>query len=434
VALGAAACGDDDPCDYKVCDIRRGDCVEAVAEAVACHRGSDVVVPNVLFATVEQVIAATPAPTQQELQDANNYWAGEAHVGLMPSGYDAANSAADSLSNVIAFYSRETKDVVVISDAVSSNRANAYNVLVHEMIHVYQDAEYDLSAEWAEHATTFDRGLAMRAGIEGEATWYQLEAQLELDGASAEEGNWVGFIAEFQDSVLAQAEVTKTPSLDARGLFPYAFGVELAYRAWLDDGPDAISDLVRMPADSVRRVMAGYNAPESVPANQDEQLLPHAVPVLPGHTLLAGGVQSAWLINAMLQRTAGSAQLWSPALERVVADHLTVFRNDETGASVAVWRLADEGGALRATLLAGSTQWVEDGADAPATHLVADVEGDCVLIATGGPDAKPLLDSVTAWESPEQAAERAGLDDSDIRGIPGRITEPQRSRLRLHQP
>lgn len=419
VALCVGGCADDrDSCAYEVCDISEEACIERIAEAVACRRDSPVVVPQVFFASTEEIIGGGTFPSAAELQNVTDYYAGEALVGLMPVGYDAEDEAADSLGSAVAFYSRDTKDVVVISDSLTVDPADRYNVMVHEMIHVYQDAEYDLSAAWDTYATSFDRSLAMRAGIEGEATWYQVLSSVELDGYSQDEINWSAYFRDFQHSRLVDGQTTETPSLDVRGLFPYAFGSEHAYEASREGGRSAVSDLVLDPHDSVRGVMALSQGGPAGLVNRDAELDPHAVPVLPGHTFLGGGHQGAWLVGAMIQRTASDFSLWSPTLFEVAAEYLSVFRDDETGASVAVWRFVEDPPAsLRDTLLLTSgTTWADAGSadiDAPPlTHVVADVEGDVVLVGTMGSDAEALLATVTEWESPEQAQGRSGLFES----------------------
>ncbi|MBL4684890.1 MAG: hypothetical protein JKY37_09900 [Nannocystaceae bacterium] len=418
LALVTTGCADDrDPCEYEVCDIADRECVQWIAEAVACQREVSLVVPRVVFATAAEVVGDDVDPTPEELKNFNDYYAGEALVGLMPGGYDAANEAADSLSGFVAFYSGESKEVVIISDAVSSDPEQAYSVLVHEMIHVYQDAEYDLATVFDQDATTFDRSLGLRAGIEGEATWYQLLASLDVDGVSEPDVDWPQYFGGFQAAMFDEARDTETPTLDALGFFPYAFGSDQAHKAWLDGGAAAVSDLVLEPADSVRQIMAGYDARPPDAFNLDEQLSPHAVPILPGHTLLGGGYQSAWLVNAMLQRTAGARSVWSSVLEGIAADHLSIFRNDATGESVAVWRFVEDERSttsLRdALVLPSDSMWRLQTGEIPGdetlTHLVAELDGDTVLVATGGPGAEALLATVTGWESPKEAQDRAGL-------------------------
>ncbi|MEM6989587.1 MAG: hypothetical protein AAF721_03795 [Myxococcota bacterium] len=401
----SGGCQDTPPCSHRICDISDAVCGDFVAEVVGCQRDVGDVRPPVSFATKAEVLAGFDTRSEADLEWAREYYAGEALVGLMPANYDPANELADSLEGAVAFYDPEGQDIVIISDALPSDAGIGYGVLVHEMVHAYQDVEYDLEALSEEYATTFVRSLGLRAAVEGEATLYQVYAELELEGIPRSRVLWDSYFRDFQESVLTSAQETDVPSLAARGLFPYAFGSELMRDAWEDGGADAVRELVQSPPDSVRQVMAGYGNRPPQTFNEDAALAPAAVPVLAEHSYLGGGPQGAWLINAMLQRTAGSGALWSPAVDSVSADHLSVFKHDDTGERVAVWRVV--GLPLQSLLEAGSV-WTTSESGA-TTHWVEMLEGDLVMVATETADPRLLMDSITEWESSEEARARADL-------------------------
>jgi hypothetical protein len=414
LALALPSCSEDgiDECSHRVCDIREPSCVEFVAKVVACQRGVPEVMPTIRFATAQEVLDEREAPTTQQLDDARDYWAGEALVGLMPEGYDPASEGADSLSGVLAQYRPSTDEIVVISDSNIPDDETGYRVMVHEMIHAVQDADYDLEALWQQYATTFPRSLGFRAAVEGEAVLYTALADIELAGFPPSQADWDRYFGEWKHDMLVAATETEVPSLSVNGLFPYAFGGEQVLEAWEDNDLDGVRDYVQHPPDSVRQVMAGYRQRPPAVFNLDTELNPHAVPVLPGHTYLGGGGQDAWLLNTMLQRIASSTELWaSTALAAVGADHLSVWRDDASGARVAVWRLLTIDSALDSVLVGGASQWVAVREDA-TTHYAQRVEDGWVLVAVEAGTAVEVADAITGWQSQDEATERAGLERS----------------------
>jgi len=404
---GCGAVEEDDGCLHQVCDITDPACIVRIAEVVACQRDSEVLEPEVRFATIAEVSEAWQGDAPENLEVARRYYAGEALVGLMPSDYAPEDAATDSLENVAAFYDPEFEEIVIIEDHLSDTE-RAYLVLLHEMIHAYQDEAYDLDLLWDEHATTLDRSLGLRAAVEGEAELYTLLARVELDGVDPNRVDWKRTYESFQEDMLREAKFTETPSLDVRSLFPYAWGGLLMAEAWESGGAAKLSGLVREPPDSVRRVMAGYRTRPPIPVNRDVELDPRAVPVLPGHTLIGGAHKSVWLLNAMLQRTARVGYAWYDPLEHVGADYLSVFENDVTGQPVAVWRFVEDQLALRGGLLGPDlTVWSDD--DDETTRHAYHEEADWILVATTEGNAVALRESITEWETPEQAYVRAGL-------------------------
>lgn len=403
-------CADDDTlrCKHRVCDINEASCAEFVAEVVSCQRDVPIVLPNVRFSTAAEIIAEREPPTQEELDFARDYWAGEALVGLMPAGYDPANEASDSISGVLAQYRPQTKEIVIVSDSNLGDDDVAYRVLVHEMIHAQQDAEYDLSALFEQYATTFPRSLGLRAAVEGEATLFTTFAQIELDGFGEDEVDWESYFGDWQDDMLQRGRETQVPSLDVSGLFPYAFGAEQVYRAWTAGGLEEVRAYVQQPPDSVRQVMAGYAQRPPEVFNLDTELNPKAVPVLPGHTYLSGGGQDSWLLGAMLHRTARVNEPWPETLNKIDADHLSVWRDDDSGARVAVWRLLGDSAAIRDGLTGPGSLWVETTEDA-STHHIRQIGEDWILIATETDTAVAVADSITGWQSQDEAFETAGL-------------------------
>jgi hypothetical protein len=150
---------------------------------VACLRGVEPVVPPVRFVTRAELLAELESepPSPEELERWRTYYAAEALVGLMPTGYEPEDIGADSIDDFAAFYDRDLGEVVILEDG-GADEVAAYELLVHEMVHVLQDAEWDLDARFEQHATTFDRMLGIRAVVEGDAVLAQLFADLVAPG------------------------------------------------------------------------------------------------------------------------------------------------------------------------------------------------------------------------------------------------------------
>ena len=428
VLASACAEGSIDLCQHQICSIDDPACIEQIAETMACQLELDeVVLPTVRFLTTDEVVAEVRADTEgrtpEQIRDITDYYRAESLVGLMPTDYEYGDQDTNFVDWAIAYYSSLTKEVTIITDNVGDDVERSYLVMVHEMVHVYQDAERDLGALADEHATTFDRFLGLRAMIEGEAVIYESLADIQFLGYEPENVDWPRYFRDYQTFALDAAAESEAPSLDATAYFPYAFGSEFYYQAWKQDDPGATEALFSAPPDSVRQVMAGYRSANGV-VNGDGRLAPHAAPVLPErYQYLGSGHQSVWLINAMLQRTAAHTRPWaSQELEDVSADYLSIFRDEESGALVAVWRIQDDDGSRLSDtlLLQPSSRWADsttvDPAAEPTTHLVAQVDGDVLLVATNGPDARMVLEEIEGWQTVEALRAQSERSAAGIAG------------------
>lgn len=423
LATGCREEADVDPCAYAVCSIDDPACIEQVATAVACKLGVDeVIVPRVRMLSAAEVVAEIEAdleqPSAQGVLDITDYFRGEALFGLMPADYVYSPPQATIADWAVAYYSVLDDEIVVITDNVgSSDPEYAYLVLVHEMVHVYQDHGRDLEALINNHAATFDRFMGVRAAIEGEASYYGALAEVELAGLTSGEVAWARYYADFQTNVLELAAMTEQPSLDAVGLFPYSFGSEFIFLADRDEGRASIDAVFANPPDSVRQVMGGYATWPAALQNGDSVLDQVAAPVLPDHyQFLGGGHQSAWLLNTMLDRTAGGVGLWAPQLTDVSADYLSVYRDTQsTSEIIAVWRIQTGAPAqLSSALVEAASIWTHDEGDFPSSHVVTQVGDDIVLVATTGADAKLVLTQIEGWQSLEALGAGAGKP-ADVR-------------------
>jgi hypothetical protein len=414
LALSMSGCGADDEtsaqtCAYSVCTITDASCVQEVARVVGCKRGESTVAPTVRFLTAKELLAEREAGsvplTDEELQERQDILDAQALVGLMPAGIQLSNMTADPDFNFSALYRVQTKDVVVLTDQGSDDDYKAYLLLVHEMVHAYQDARWDLAAQQQTHATTFDRGLGHRALIEGEAEWYTTLADLQFAGLSVDEVDWSEHFGSWQADVLERAAASEWPLRDVRSLFTYAHGSKLVFDAWQQSSSAAIDELYAQPPDSVRQVMAGYAAWPDQFQNEDAAFNPQAAPVLSnGYELLDGGHLGVWLLNAMVQRTASGGP-WLADLSNVSADYYVALRQPTTGEVAIVWRVrSGDMAALSATLQQSGSDWsIDDSPATPTSHLIKEHDGDLVLIASSDDQAWAVWAAIAGWQSPEAA-------------------------------
>jgi hypothetical protein len=316
----------------------------------------------------------------------------------MPEDYQASDLKADAVRNIAAFYDSERVEIVVITDHTSNDPTGAYTLMVHELVHAYQDARWDLSAFRESHATTLDRTLGVRALVEGEAVLFATLADAELAGYGPDDIRWEDYFREWQSAMLELAAESETPQIDVGTLFPYAFGGQFVFDAWHRDEHDGIGDLFADPPDSVRQVMAGHEAWPNGSSNQDGALDPHAAPIMPApYEYLSGGHMGVWLLNAMLQRTADGGT-WTDDLSTVSADFLTVLRRAPGGDVSVIWRVTSDD--IIAEYLRLGSVWSDDG---PTRHLITFVDGDLVLIASSNDDAHLVSADVQGWTHPEEA-------------------------------
>jgi hypothetical protein len=406
LACGCASNDEVDPCTHRVCDIDELECIEQISATVACKLGeTEVIVPVVRFVSTDELVAELEAEveplTPEQERDITDYYLGEALVGLMPATYEYTPPAFDVAEWAAAFYSTDDGEIVVITDNFdSSDPESAYRVLVHEMVHVYQDDARDLDAVFETYATSFDRSLGLRAAIEGEAMLYQALADVELAGLRPERVDWEGYFAQLRDYALGEAATTDEPSQRVVGLFPYPYGVEFMHDAY-KYGRAGIDAVFETPPDSVRQVIGGYDNWPTNLQNRDDLLDAHAAPVLPDrYTYLGGGHQSVWLLNAMLQRTAGYVGQWaSLELGYVSADYLSIYRDEQSSDLIAVWRVQTDAFTFTNVLNVAGSLWRDAGSFDPGTHVFTTIEDDVVLVATTGPDALLVLAEITAWQS-----------------------------------
>ncbi|MEQ9319555.1 MAG: hypothetical protein RIF41_10375 [Polyangiaceae bacterium] len=411
---GLIGCGVDDdvPCAHTVCAIRDLSCVVRTSQVVACQRGEAAAVPDVRYLDAAAVLAelevaeAADPPTPQQEQDLADALRVDALFGLMPDDYSPSQLSADQIANVGAYYDRRTRGITIITDHVGSDPERLYTLLVHELVHFYQDREHDLQALSKQHATTLTRALGLRAVTEGEAELYEDLAHLELDGLTANDVSWTSYFDQLQRDRLELAQQSETPAVDVWGLFPYAWGEPLMLDAWRSGPGRDIAAVYEQPPVSVRQAMAGFGSwPHAFP-NDDGAFDPVAMPVLPeAYVPVSAGHASVWLVNACLQRT-GQGGLWSAVVDTISAEVVSGFRHEPSQGVVGFWRIrTTDANGLNDAFLDGQWEpWLSEPPPSDARFLVRIVDGDVLLVATSEElDAYAVESAIEGWQSPDEA-------------------------------
>ncbi len=405
LASGCSSTDELPTCQYRVCPIQDGDCVEHVAQVVACNMEVEATTPTVRFLTRAELLEETQSrrepPTDEEAKAIDDYVEGIALMGLMPTNYDVEEAVADSLANVAGVYN--DGEIIILTDRAATDETRSYLLLVHEMVHLYQDRRWGIGEVQAQFSSTRDRALAVNALIEGHASLIASLADLELRNLAPNEAQWPPFFADWQTDALKRAQATETPYLDAQSLFVYPFGTDFVWQGWSVDNDLIFDRLFSDPPESVLQVLGGYTAwRDGLIDNGDAAFDPRALPLLPSdYELTSAGHESVWALNAMMQRKATSG-LWAEELESVSSDYLSVFR---FGANelAAVWRIhSTEVEALSSRLLDSiATVWTADYEQTEETpFFLAVEESDIILIAVSAGDARTVFDAIEGWGPP----------------------------------
>ncbi|MEO1482020.1 MAG: hypothetical protein AAFU77_07920 [Myxococcota bacterium] len=349
LALVLGACGEDYSFDqgYSVCALDDQDCVRVTAATLARHRGVvNSEVPPVRFITSTELFEQDQARDgelseeqrlgQQRVLDAL------ALLALLPEDYTAEEATRDLYATIPAFYDSGEKAIYIVSDAFVGDETQAYETLVHELVHAQQDQELDLRSYRRTHSRSTDRDLAVLAIVEGEARLYDTLANIELRDLGPDQVDWVGFFDGWQRDRLDRAAETDVPDLMIPRLFPYAWGTELMYDAWRAGDRLSIDRVFASPPESVRQVMMH---PQQAPPvgsdwNEDGALAQTLVPELPDFELLGWSHDGVWSVQAMLARNSTRAvPVWSPLMSHVTADALSLHYNQDSDSTAAVWRI-----------------------------------------------------------------------------------------------
>lgn len=243
-------------------------------------------------------------------------------------------TAEDFVERVDGYYLNANDGITLVDRGMPKDTVGANAVLLHELVHAVQDAEYDFATWDANVSPDYDVQLAHRAVPEGQATMYQYRAQVAMSGRHPARIDWELTFHELREQLVGYAENDKSPYFGAPASFPYAHGALLAYRASQSDGPlYHRAQFGNPPQRTIDVMSASYEAPAVVAK-------PRVVePPLPApYISVDHGVLGAFMLQLFAHRAgASSAQAKSLGLAWR-ADSMWICRNgDDTG---YLWELA----------------------------------------------------------------------------------------------
>jgi hypothetical protein len=197
-------------------------------------------------------------------------------LGLLPPDADLRDIYGEFVGEqVLGLYLPESGEMLVLAgDESAPGRAGAAvaeMTLAHEYVHLLQDRRYDLARMRDEAGATFDRGLALSALIEGDATETSTRYVGEyMDAADA--------LALLVGAVLAGGAggADMPPALAELTSFPYLSGAQFATELRAAGGQAAVDAAFADPPTTTEQVLhpekylAGQGAlPVSLPPLAD---------------------------------------------------------------------------------------------------------------------------------------------------------------------
>jgi hypothetical protein len=326
--------------NYDSCDILKADCRDRIAALAACVRESkpaadlrfDVMTEDEYAAVIHQDIADDPPPPVPHFEQALSL------LGLgPPEGVDIDEGIQNHVERLGGVYRTAEKRIVIIDHGYPSDTAYIDAVLLHELIHSEQDADYDLlnwpSAEGTPY--TFDQRMASNSVVEGEASFYEHRAVVPLLGIDVTPATFHQALSEQLDEMLGEAAGSPSAYNTSYVTFPYGYGAPQAYEAWLHGGPRNIDTLWASPPTNSQAVISalyGVDTPQSSGVE-----LP--APDVPSLTPFTDDVLGAWGILLFLHKQDAA---WGDVVRTALAwrgDHLWVFTDESDAPTYVLWEI-----------------------------------------------------------------------------------------------
>jgi hypothetical protein len=410
VTLALGACSDAPRCEpIERCDIRTSGCQRAALQHAACLRGRDEHVEDLDISVVtldrEAYLDQAGDAAEEESEGLRQMRSGLALFELAAPPSESAEARVARARLVGGFYDPDEQRITVIDSASAWHSAGSVLTLVHEMVHVLQDAAGQLDADPPVHS--FDQALARRAIVEGEATVLSAEAAAEGYGFSFRDLDYARALRNYRSSSLHSSVWFASPFDSVFMRFPYAFGASYLWPL-REEGAGVLGAAFAEPPVSTYAVM---NADPSEPALRENDLGDSAAPVLPDLTRV-GCYRLGRFLYEVWRRKGHD---WLPFGDQFVADNLCVFADGEASV-IATWRIrfASESAAIEAA------QAIDV---ARASSLGSGSEGNDVWWAAGVGSGLP---AELAWEAApvqdfgfveeEPASRRIHCPRSAIRG------------------
>jgi len=327
--------------DTTPCDTREAACQHRLLDLAACMYGVDKKpdVPIVVVSEDELISELQGSTMDSPTTDPRtvHFEQALAELGLVPDGAftQGGGSIEDLVNRIDGIYQDAEVGIRLVDRGMPRSDAESDALLLHELIHAIQDAEYDLPTWEGGVSPDYDAILARRTVSEGEATLYQYRLQAAMTGHDVTQVDWDELFKEVRDGFEDIALKDEAPYLVAPNSFPYGHGTLAAFRAWNSDGPLYHRAQFRSPPGRSLDVMnESYDKPAVTGA------APRVIePPLPApYISVDHGVMGAFLLELFAHRAGASSDDARTLALAWRADMMWICRNgDDTG---YLWELA----------------------------------------------------------------------------------------------
>jgi hypothetical protein len=326
--------------DYGRCDIAERACVERLGSIARCLHGSDpsLPIPEVSFWSESETEAdflaelrVSPSPALAHLE------AALARFGLTEIGaLEPEATAARLAREVTAYYDHGRRDIAIVEHETRSDPLAENVIVVHEMIHAFQDREHDLGAFDQRYRRGVDGNLRGASVIEGEARMHERRFFAALAGLDVAELDLARSFANLTQNterwLWSQADLFTASQLGA----PYGHGAEYIYGLWAKGGQDSVRALFDAPPASMQEILAAVWGGEV--ASELEPFAPPASSAPSGSRLETWTAMGAWGIYLLAGRSATDLSIAERLALAWRGDLLEIFSFDESE-TAARWRV-----------------------------------------------------------------------------------------------
>jgi len=310
-----------------------------------------------------------------------------AMMALWPMGYDLAGSSIKNVSeDILGFYNPSTKrmvlvrgddsaaDRVVISGDVPSHDYGEKMTLAHELTHALQDQYFNL-ASLDRITDNDDRELAMRAVVEGDATYTGLS--YTFAGMQSDEkldALWQMVLKSIPDP----ENVSAPDTLKTTG-FVYGVGARFVASVQRRGGWQAVNELFRNPPRSTHQMLNPelYFEHAPPPARISIHGYEHT---LPEWRKVDENTLGQVLLELMLHQNLGDAESWRPIGNAWMSDRYVVLK--QNAALTVVWFIAFSDADTASHFAYVYTRILDLAHGGRVPHVV-DVRGGTVLVLIG---------------------------------------------------
>ena len=221
--------------------------------------------PAIDVISTEELTQRVVEQVAEEYEDVETDEALYRLLGLVPPDYDLLNNLTMLYGEQVAgYYEGDTKELVVTARNDEFTPLEEAT-LVHELTHALTDQHHQFNTEFDRlfESDLFDRGSALQAVIEGDASLVETLFAQQLSPAEQQE-----FLEEaFNIDTTVFDSVPKF--IQDSLIFPYDAGVSFIQSIWIEGGFDAVDGLYASPPVSTEQVLTPSDFGTDAPAEVD---------------------------------------------------------------------------------------------------------------------------------------------------------------------